>query len=848
MDYYYSLLENYEQLKRRKFRLSLREEEAADLASVANDVATELGRIRNEEEGHKEEGLGNGKNLSVEVTKGKGVSVTGSNLSGWGIKLSGSQIGSLATSWQKENSNANKLVKAWAGGGEEEGDTKDQGDTGEEGQEGEGGDDQGLAMIKQVQDLTEKVVTSFRELAQMAGITPGLEEKRGRGIDSLANVAAGQTKGFFGDVERLEQQVFNSDKLSPEEKLGALEGLQQIDLSIRQLRGRAGSEEPMSEAEAKKLGKLLESITITRGGVLIRGIGFQFREKSSPKNDALRNMVDQLNNEAERYNKQLENLPDEDQRKYKIPVAKPPESPAKTGGVNESYRGPVAEKFMTISANIMRGQAKFAQAETGAEKKKALHEMRQSISDTYEDALSDGSYDQMMETFSVGRSVALGELLAKGEAAYEDAQFVIECQRVLTEEMGMDEKKAEAFIEQASTPSDRQLMMSILVTSFVNQTFDKQLFGDDPDLIPTKVTHEGDKNMTDSGAKADLKFEFDKDCDKVAASYEKKLGGTPKNGCGGEGSGVKNMLTPTEGGGCVMEVELKTLTDSKSKGGVGEISSSRTQAICGNATVGSDVPGGMTQGTKDFAKRNSKRLNSCAGAGTQKAGCAKQKEIDEKTAEFDRLLTPGSLGVTPEMSDAWINTWFEKKQQSPKNKERAEAAKRAMRPNATKEDLDALAKVKQDIQQEVLKQEMPQGEVTDEGWKSWATMCYSQAAGSMEETLRVTRGLGDSYQSVYLNNAVVEDNLQKIKDNKAYFEYGGGGTIKLVDRKTGDTLVSCDTARGNQKWTMGTKSGHRNVLSEDKSAEEEELFITFLKGQRELLEKLMHQTNNGPST
>ena len=49
-------------------------------------------------------------------------------------------------------------------------------------------------------------------------------------------------------------------------------------------------------------------------------------------------------------------------------------------------------------------------------------------------------------------------------------------------------------------------------------------------------------------------------------------------------------------------------------------------------------------------------------------------------------------------------------------------------------------------------------------------------------------------------------------DNKAHFVYEGGGTIKLVDKETGETLASCDTARGNQKWTMGSKSGQRNVL------------------------------------
>jgi hypothetical protein len=102
MDYYYSLLESYQQLKRRTFKLSLREQEGEqDLAAVANDIVGVLGQIRNNEEGHKEEGLGNAKNLTAQVTKGKGVQVTGGNLGGWGLQFSGQQIGGFGNAWQK---------------------------------------------------------------------------------------------------------------------------------------------------------------------------------------------------------------------------------------------------------------------------------------------------------------------------------------------------------------------------------------------------------------------------------------------------------------------------------------------------------------------------------------------------------------------------------------------------------------------------------------------------------------------------------------------------------------------------------------------------------------------------
>ena len=834
MDYYYALLENYEQLKRREFRLSLREQESGN--AVADSRAA-IEKALNGGEGYEETGLGNGKNLTIKYS-GKGTNkaarVSGSNL-GYGIEFRQRDL----TKWPSKK--AQPVISAWGSEGE----------GGEEGDQTQGGDakeQETLSLDAQIEKVQQEVAISFRELAKLDGITPGIETgktDRGRTTGTIANIIAGEAKGFIGDID---QKLLNSEDLSPEEKLGALEGLQQIDLSIRKMRERAGSEEPMSEADARDLGKLLGSIEITRGGVLIRGVGINFRQKSTAKNDPLRNLVEQLNAEAEAYNQQMDNLPEEDQRKYRVPIAKPPVSPPKSGGEDESYRGPVAEKFMTISVVMLRGQQEYAQATTGSERKQILQKMREDIAETYESALSDGSYDQMMQTFARGRSVALGEMLAKGPEQISDAEFVVECERVLVEEMGMDPKKADELLKDAAGQGkpDRQLMMSILVTSFVNQTFDQKLFGDDPELMPSKITHEGGDNMTDSGAKADLKFTFDADCDKVKSAYEKKLGSTPKDGCSEGGGGIDKLLTTNDDGTCTMEVELKTLTSAKSKGGVGELSDSRRQAICDDAEVGSDVPGGMTQGTKDFANANKARLDNCLGMkGVQDKACKKQKEISDMGKEYQNILTPGFPGVTTDMSDAFIDKWFSGKTDNEKMRNRKEAAKRAMRPPASEEDLKQLQKVQQDIQQEVLKRNMPQGEIDEPGWQSWLVTSYSLAAGTTEETLRVTRGLEDGYQSVYLNNAVVESNLRKVSDGKAYFEYGGGGTIKLVDRESGETLASCDTARGNQKWTMGPKSGQRNVVEE---FEQEELFVTFLRGQRELLEKLMHQTNTGPNT
>ena len=366
MDYYYALLENYEQLKRREFRLSLREEEGGD--AVADSRAA-IEKALNGGEGYEESGLGNGKNLTIKYS-GKGTNkaarVTGSNLGSYGVEFRQRDL----TKWPSKK--AQPVISAWGSEGE----------GGEEGGQTQGGDpkeQETLALDAQIEKVQQEVATSFRELAKLDGITPGIETgktDRGRTTGTIANIIAGEAKGFIGDMD---QKLLNSEDLSPEEKLGVLEGLQQIDLSIRKLRERAGSDEPMTEAEARELGKLLGSIEITRGGVLIRGIGVNFRQKSTAKNDPLRNLVDQLNAEAEAYNQRIDNLPEEDQRKYRIPIAKPPATPPKSGGEDESYRGPVAEKFMTISVVMLRGQHAYAQATTGSERKQILQKMREDM-------------------------------------------------------------------------------------------------------------------------------------------------------------------------------------------------------------------------------------------------------------------------------------------------------------------------------------------------------------------------------------------------------------------------------------------------------------------------------------
>ena len=144
---------------------------------------------------------------------------------------------------------------------------------------------------------------------------------------------------------------------------------------------------------------------------------------------------------------------------------------------------------MRCSASLLRAERDWNKATTANEKKKITNRWRKELSERYQEAVGDGSMDKMVEVFGVGRSVALGEVLANREHM-NDAMFVETCQKILMDR-GMSASKAEEMIKQAGgQPPERGIMMALITTTLVNQDLDKQLFGDDPDLIPDNITQE----------------------------------------------------------------------------------------------------------------------------------------------------------------------------------------------------------------------------------------------------------------------------------------------------------------------------------------------------------------------
>lgn len=946
MDYYYSLLESYQLLKRRKFKLSLREAEGATASNPADIMDAMQGKSEGDEQTFMHPNGQNQATATVVKTGSDQLVVKvkfGQKGPALGISMAdGEPTKGMAGQFKP---NIEQLEKWFSQSGE---DTAPQGGGGKE--EGEPKSEQGLNQPQQVtsDQALETVVDSIGDtldtiLAPKPGMKPvnyfpgfdvGKFGKRfgTRTPETLVNVIAGKAQGWGGNRDSIQAQLFNTpdDMASIEKRVKAGETLNRALAFIQKRRDKGWTtEEGVLDAQtglgAKdilELRQLAESLELHKMGVRFDGIFFFYREGSSAQNDVLRNAADQINDTIDAYNSQWEDSSDEVKKKNDIPNIKKAKVGG-TGGIEESWRGPVAEKMMRVSAITTRTRLLFQQAKTKEEKRKVLAAHRKQLGEVYDEALKDGSLKDLQQIFARGQSVLLGEVVGDLEDM-DHAQYVRACTKVMTER-GMSPEDIAVMLDMIQ--EDKTMGMALIVGSFANQNFDQDLFGEEVDLIPDDIEHSGTEAMNSYGEKEDVRFKWDSDdgdCEKVKQHYTNLLGDLTERyegACGTTGkdawAGPDKMMQTTDDGKCMLGVEPKTLTSSQSTFGSGMASMTRTQALCKytadeKKTPGSGTPlqrvggkkGEVDSETMNFWKLHQERLDNCLGAGTSTNAC---KKLNAVQAEADRMIGAmqpgrGVVGVNSGAEATLELWWSNKTQNKPEMIERHEAAKRALtQTNPDPDDVKQLKKVHEDIFQAVLMRDMPKGKMDPKNkdhkeWIDFLSQQYHLGVGTDEEMLRVGRGLEDGFQGVYLNNAEVAKNLRDIQSGEALWTYDGGGTIHLVGKheergftdeeleshqlidteglegeeldraekknekakkrkgidqrkvvaegRSGRSPVKVDTARGEWKYSV-PKYTYNEVEGnpKEKGAKEEDILITFLRGQQKLLEKILIQTN-----
>jgi hypothetical protein len=866
MDYYYSLLESYQQLKRRTFKLSLREQEGEqDLAAVANDIVGVLGQLRNNEEGHKEEGLGNAKNLTAQVTKGKGVQVTGGNLGGWGLQFSGQQIGGFGNAWQKQNSKANRLVQAWASSG--------QGAEGEEGGEQDQTQDQEVqenpleGEAQRLQDelfgteekeglFTRNEAGEVEPSIYFPGYVDAKRQSRmGKTINAVQKKEAGEEQGVgirgaAAEDTSITDKLLASPNLDPERAAKALGTVQNTLNVVKDI--HRGEDIPPDN-----LREVANNVQVTPQGVMFNGVYIQYRSDSKPENDMYRNATDQINKKIKEHNKECPDKGTEAGKDCHIKEIKAPSTGGR--GMDLSKRGPMMEHSTVLTQ--LAGSLENCGAAGDKERCKKL-EAR--IDEEFEVMLGNGSMEEAKRMFQEGLCAAGQACLVSIEGA--DAAVMTELTiNYLVEEQGMNETTAATLVEKASQMEDGGTRAMVLL---VASTRGFNGYTRDLDVVDSEVF--GGEGSDLKGQKDDVRITV------TSESFEKwkeKIGGQMSKverdiehaaKCAGEGVGLENLgksqISEAEGdeGNVTFGVEQKARTSTtKGRTKMGEGNTNRVGKICKDTE-------GLDPLEQQFLEANDRRMEACAGKNKKSfdgmsakdAACSFQEKIDDRMKAWNSLASGqpvlDSEGKAVEGAAAeMVRTWHQSKSANDKKaKERAKLATAGFNamPNATTEQREAIKKIGLELEQVEISRELDKhtdssGKVTGEGL-GYLLQRTGQDSGSLDECVKDVRGYGDNTQRLGLINATTYGTIGMVNSDKATVTRKPGSNTFAIGTPDGVGLMGGSFERGQLVTTVHNDSmTEQDVRNrEAHGATTEELMKDFLVGQASLLEKLIAQT------
>jgi hypothetical protein len=901
MDYYYALLESYDQLKRRKFKLSLREQEKGpDLGAAAADAAKVLGDLRSTGEGQKKDGLGVGKNLTATVTKGAGIEVKG--VGGWPLKFNGQQVAAIRNSWQKENSKANKLVVAWAGGKPERPSTG-QDRAGQPIGAAEGPSlpdqtpqDRAMRAAEQLDERLEGLESKLKEY----GYEPTAQEKlnRAKKAGELATkAAAGETErgegvhersAAYGDTSITDKVISNLDIPNEhvEDALAAATRL--IDVS-----SRIGTTNPPTISELRELRSQLK---VTKHGVMFGdgkdAIYITYKSKAVVKNDPMVAMAERVNSAIIENNEKLKKL-DKNSQEYKDGYIDPLKS--KNKGSSLSKRGPILE-----AANVMTvlGNTLVECQDRGGD----CSRIEEKIKEQFAQMKGDGSIGQAQDILRTGMCANADACLVSlsGE---EDAVIVREqVKKFLTDDPDgpqLDDRQADELIRLAGEYDDGGARaMAMLVAS--SRGFTGWMDG----IVVTDATQWGGADATAKGQKDDLRYTMSREDFELLkermmenqTQLEKKL--EKAANCGGAGVGMDQWGTdafelneakkakkkaPTirkEEGDVVVPSELKCVEDDTSRIKAGEGNTKKLTEACDPEEEGEEVEESLEE---KFLKANTQRLENCAGdidygkgedgkpRTAEQAACDFQRGVNESpTIKAFSFLTTGANvddegNPLPHTGAGLVSLWETNKaptnaKDQKKMEERAEHAKKgfsAMQDNGKAfselppEQREAITKIGLELQQAEIAKRLDKdtdsdGNVTGEG-AGYLLTRMTQDSGSLNECGKEVRMLGEGTQGGSLINVTVYGGVSLLNKKQARLVRKPGSNTYTLETNEGETIMKGSMERGQNVNEVGSDTINPVETRQQRNAREhaptaEEIMQSFLVGQKELLETLLNQT------
>ena len=822
MDYYYSLLESYELLKKRKFKLSLREE--VNSAEMKAKGYVSQAQAVSYSDALPVDGGGGGKGTIWTTTKG---------------------TVSFSTNPDKTFPHNNVVAGSGEGwdallgfvGGKE----KAKGEDDKGAKPGEEVDPMALPVeVSQDSVVIQKQTDIIERLSNLKD-TGLLTDKQ---LTSLTAQVEGKAKGTRIDPEEVgpEMATMGPDK-TKEQIVESLDSTDDLIESYSKL-------ESGKKIEDLELNKLADHLIITPHGVRMGGLFRQYRRELNPDNDAYLAMATRISKEQESRTEEWRTLNQEFIGPPPIKIIKKEEKPF-TYGQETANRGVIAEKLEPCALALDQYDLAVANGD-----KKSANDAKKKLGTLFETAIGDGSAEELMTTFAGGSDTLLGNHFSNRNEMGE-AAFVQGVKDILTDPKG-NHKLLPETVDALVDLGGRKNGVALALVVLANRQFSTDLYAG---ATPSEIIQTGQgKEAQELGDKADLIAYYDEgSCDKVTKAWGDKLSDSQRShyalGCGGEGIGLDSLVNK-EDGRCKVEQELKVVSKKDNKISFGESSHNRARDVSRDSE-------GLGETTREYLEVHNKRMDDC---GKNIRGNAEkvQSDLDTRTRGMRLTLNSKTEPLTPEQVEAgkepltlemkmsYIQQWENNKAVgdstlTTKQKARSAGAKKALsQPDkATKEDRKHLRRMKEDLEEAELSRMIPDGKLSGDSL-DYLMNRMSLTGGSTNEVVKVGRKLDDRLQTVGLNNAEIYGCIGGLQ--KGSLNMVKSGNTYHIESMKGDKRFSIEMHRGRMRLVC-TGNVANIISSPDLTAKKkssgpkgENLLISFLQGQQHLLEKLLNQT------
>ena len=662
MDYYYALLNSYSLLKKRKFKLSIQEQEGPDETAAKGEAEKYMKAAEGNPFGSAvavKGGSGKvGKVWEKEAREGAGTQ--GGQPRPGGIMFSPTENSFPSFPIETVGDEGFNRLVGFIRGEEEKG-TKDK-DT-EDGDEQDGQETGPTGMDSLVpQDpigmAIEKVGTSLDALGELPDFIKPLEDPEVEPPDAWEILRE--------QVEKSTQPIGNAPPLLTDEQAQAVlvGGGALLDMTEKVLEDK---EEAARGKFTHDINSMIEEhkIAINEDGIVtFDGVAFStVFTQANPINEGFKAALEAIQEAQDLNVRELgigseaigiekDDEDDEDDKEGELP------SEATIKGSDSSVRGITAEAMDTcapkMNAWVTAGRGKAIGKDEREEARDALIEC---VSMNMQNKGID--VDTVLKVLGIGMNDELGKILVNKEALKDSHtyQFIKEG---LVRDLGLSPKEAHTLLMDIIEGGNGA--KAIFVALLANRQFTTNLFGEgEGNMVPTTTRGAGqDIGAQDPGNKADVVDVFCKDDPRfknkkaIEDHYGKLAGGEePTDGnCFAGAAGVEDLVQEEEdceecaGGGCFsVPREMKVHDKSNKSSTLGETSIDNIGRACGDegGRLGEKDKYALSPEGQTFIKDQKERLENC-GVKTGPA-CKGLAAIQKRISKVTSVLEKGGAAV-----------------------------------------------------------------------------------------------------------------------------------------------------------------------------------------------------------